>query len=138
MQLGKIIPHSRVAHDFFSPRRSEDGFFLPRRGHKIHFMIPSQKIHSSVKLYKIRNNVIIQKFILEKVLQILMDTFFDKMLIFCYDFMKTLLKMKNSIFRTKFAKYGKNIIMQNWLLKYVLLIYIHTVFDNILFFLFDI
>ena len=55
------------------------------------------KIHFSVKLYKIQRNVIRQNCLLEKVLQIYTDTFFDKMF---FDWLtkKRLLKIKNSIF----------------------------------------
>ena len=46
-------------------------------------------------------------------LRILSRIFFDKMYIWCYDFKKTFLKNKNSIFEPKYVRYKISVEMQN-------------------------
>ena len=48
-------------------------------------------------------------------LQILNRAFFVKIL--CFDFKKTVFKIKNSIFQPKYVRYEKSVKMQNRLLK---------------------
>ena len=69
-------------------------------------------------------NVQVEYYLLRRGLQILTRTFFDKVYILCFRFKKTLLIIKNSIFKPKYVRYKISVKIKNRLLKNSLRIFL--------------